>query len=136
MFEPINEVAVLVSAILALAVGSVWYSPLMFGDEWMRSVGFTDDDLEESKDKLPKMFAFAIIANLITLYIIAQFIAFSEETMRLMRDVGLLLVILLGSIMANAVIWEKRSISYFLINLGYATVVIFIGIAVIGYWPW
>jgi len=136
MFESVNEVAILVSAILAIAIGSIWYSPLLFGNQWMRSIGLTSEDLDVPKPKMIKMFVAAVVANLITLYIVAQFIAFSEAALKPVREIGLLLVVLLAAIMANGVIWEQKPVSYLLINLGYVAVVIFTGIAVIGSWPW
>ena len=136
MFVPVNEVAVLVSAILALAIGSIWYSPFMFGNQWMRSAGLTQDDIELPKGQMLKTFVYAVIANIVTLFLVAQFIVLSSDALKPAREVGLLLVILLGSVMANVVIWEKKPASYLFVNLGYATVVIFTGIAVIGYWPW
>ncbi len=136
MFENINEVAILVSSILAIAIGSVWYSPLLFGTKWMHAAGLTDSDLQISRAQLLKLVASAIVANLVLFYALAQLIARFDLEGETMWGTGVLLTIFLGGFIITSVIWEKRPISYVLIHIGYAAVVIFGGMAVIAYWPW
>jgi len=136
MFESINEVAVLVSTILAIAVGSIWYSPLLFGKPWMRAVGITEEDVEISKYKMPKLIAISTITSLVALLVVSQFINISDESTKSIMYIAMLLITLFGAFTVSSVIWEKKPISYWLINLGYMAVVVFGGVAVIGYWPW
>jgi len=136
MFESVNEVAVLVTTILASAVGSIWYSPLLFGETWMRAIGLTDADMEASKVKMPKMFVLSFIGNLMLLFMIAQFAAFATMAGLSVWYMSLCIVVLIGAVMSAAVIWEQKSGAYFLINVGYMAVVVFGGMAVISYWPW
>lgn len=136
MLENINEVAVLVSTILAMAVGSIWYSPLLFGKHWMRALGLTEADLEISKQRMPKLFALAGLVNLIMLFVLAYFVAFAKEAGEALSTIALLLSILLAAATASAVIWEQKSLTYLYINVGYATVVVFGGMSVMWYWPW
>ena len=37
----INWLAILVAAISAFVVGGIWYSPLMFGNAWMKDNNLT-----------------------------------------------------------------------------------------------
>lgn len=136
MFENVHEIAVLVSAILAMAVGSIWYSPLLFGKHWMRAAGLKESDLDSQKDKIVRLMVYAFIANLVLLFVVAKFVGIAQAAGETIKSVGTLLVILLGAMMAGAVIWEERPISYLFINVGYATVIIFGGMSVIWYWPW
>lgn len=136
MFENVNEAAVLVSVLLAMAVGSIWYSPLLFGKHWMRATGLTEADLEASKEKMPKLLVGAFVANLLLLYMIAQFVAFTQAAHKSLEVTATYLVLFLFAVMASAVIWEKKTLPYLFINVGYATVVVFGGMTVIWYWPW
>ena len=136
MLEGIDIVAILVTALLMLAVGSIWYSPLLFGRHWMRATGLTEADLEASKDKMLRQLAAALVVDLVLLFVIAQFVLFAKETELSIRFLATLLTVLLGAALANVVIWEQKRASYLLINIGYAAVVIFGGLAVIWYWPW
>lgn len=136
MLEGINIVALIVTAILMLAVGSIWYSPLLFGHHWMRATGLTEMDLEASKNKITMQLLFAFIANLFLLFVIAKLASVAQEQDISIRLMASLLTLLLAAALANVVIWEQKNVSYLLINIGYAAVVIFGGLAVIWYWPW
>lgn len=54
-----NFYAVLVAAITTLVVGSVWYSPLLFGKAWMKETGLTEEDLK--KGSMLKIFGLTFI---------------------------------------------------------------------------
>ncbi len=60
MTMKINWTAVIVLVVLHQALGFLWYSPMLFGDEWMDSVGLLPEDLDPSN---PVPFAVAIAAS-------------------------------------------------------------------------
>ena len=69
----INYLAVLVSGILAMVVGSIWYGPL-FGKIWMKEEGYTEEDL--TKDFNPaKTYGLTFIAALVVVYVLPGFLA-------------------------------------------------------------
>jgi hypothetical protein len=136
MFAHINEVSVLVTAILAIAVGSIWYSPLLFGNIWMEAAGLKSTDLEMSGRTVVRSLMSAFIANLIFILAIAQFVDIAKASGASVWNIGFLLLLLLVASLSSAVIWEKRSFMYLVIHGGYSAFVIFGGIAVIAYWPW
>ena len=43
--EQMNIFAVLVGAVASMALGALWYSPLLFGNAWMAAIGKTHDQL-------------------------------------------------------------------------------------------
>jgi hypothetical protein len=43
-FVGINPWAVLVSAIAAMVIGFLWYSPILFANPWMRLMGIDTND--------------------------------------------------------------------------------------------
>ncbi len=132
----VNEVAVLVSALLALAVGSIWYSPLVFGTHWQKATGLTDTDLAITKGTLLRSVIFALITNIVVLFVIAELVRFREMYAFSYPKLGIGITALLGASIANMVVWEKRSLVYFFIHLGYAVVIVSMGIVVFTYWPW
>lgn len=136
MFDSVNEVSVLVTAILAVAVGSIWYSPLLFGDIWMRAVGITTDDLQATRSAMTRWVMSALLANLVLLFVLAEFIRIADLSGYSMWRIGAFVLIFIGASTASAVIWEKRPLSYLLIHTGYTAVVIFGGMSVIAFWPW
>jgi len=44
----INYLAVLVAALSAFAIGSIWYSPLMFGKSWQNALGLSEEDIKDA----------------------------------------------------------------------------------------
>jgi hypothetical protein len=45
----INYLAVLVAALVSMVIGGLWYSPLLFGNIWMKLSGITQKDVEKAK---------------------------------------------------------------------------------------
>lgn len=135
MFAPVNEISILVSALLAVAVGSIWYSPLLFGSAWMKSAHLSEDDLEMSRKKMIQTVVGAVILNGVLLFVIAQFLSIFAESISVWK-MGVGLIVFLSASVVNVLLWEKRSYAYVLIHMGYASLVVFGGITIIYYWPW
>lgn len=70
----VNLVAVLVSGVAAMAVGAIWYSPLLFARPWMKLTGLKDMDPNEGA---VVGYATAFIGALVTAYVLAHFVAYS-----------------------------------------------------------
>jgi len=136
MLDTVNEVAIIVSALLTLALGSIWYSPLVFGSHWLSAAGLSASDLSLSKKNLFRALAFACIGNIFFGYAIARLIVLAENQKFTLMEMGVLLVILLATGMASVVVWEKKRLSYLAIHTGYITIVVFFTIIVIAFWPW
>ena len=45
----VNFWAVILAGFSYLIVGALWYSPLLFGKQWMKLNGFTDEDFKSKK---------------------------------------------------------------------------------------
>lgn len=43
--DDINVVGAIAGAVAAMAIGSLWYSPWLFGSRWQRLVGLSDEDI-------------------------------------------------------------------------------------------
>ena len=136
MLGTISNVSIIVSAILAIAVASVWYSPLFFGRILSKTTGHIFDDTDESRSVLLKQVIVGVLAQLLFLIFVAQFILQSgAETEALLR-VGIPLAGLVVATLLTVVVIERRSVIYFLVHAGYMMIVLFGGLAVIAKWPW
>ncbi|MFZ2253046.1 MAG: DUF1761 domain-containing protein [Minisyncoccia bacterium] len=136
MFENINELSVLVAAVVAAAVGSIWYSPLLFGTVWMKSIGFTMEEGEMPKREMMIASAKGVLAQIVFFFIIAGYISLCEGKDISLVTLGVSLTVLSGVFMIQSVIWERRPLAYFLVQIGYVALALFGGIAIIAYWPW
>ncbi len=136
MLDTVNEMAIVVSALLTLAIGSIWYSPLVFGSYWLSAAGLFEADLRASKKNLIRAIIYACIANIFFAYAIARLVALAEAERMAFIEMCLLLVILLGAVMANVVVWEKKPLSYLAIHIGYISLVVCFTTIVIAFWSW
>jgi hypothetical protein len=60
-------IGILVAAIVAMALGALWYSPLLFGNKWMQAVGKTKETL--GGEAMPMILS--IVASLLTAIAVA-----------------------------------------------------------------
>ncbi len=136
MFVPVNELAILVSALLAVAVGNIWYSPLLFGSVWMKSLGSHIGD-----DVYPKKEVFIVVlrevaVQFIFFYALAQLIGVIAYTHVSIWNVGLWMLVLVVAMLIHVFVWERRSLNYILVHCGYGAIVLYGGLLVLVYWPW
>lgn len=71
---PINWLAVIVAAIIRLALGSVWYSPIAFAPMWLKTVGLTAQQLGEA---LPRAIAVDAIGSLLMSFILVHAVVYA-----------------------------------------------------------
>lgn len=136
MFQDIHEIAVLVSAILAIAVGSIWYSPLVFGETWMRVSGVRITDFPPSKRAIFGSVVSALVGNIVALFVLAQFVALARMYGISIWYLASLLLVLFGASLASMALWEKKTFTYVAIHVGYIAIVIYGGVTIISMWPW
>ncbi len=67
----ISYPAVLVAAIVYMAIGMAWYSPVLFGNLWLKESGRTAADIEAAKKKgMGLTMLIALINALILSYVV------------------------------------------------------------------
>jgi hypothetical protein len=60
---PFNIFAVLVSALVTLIIGTIWYNPKVFGSIWMREAGLTEEELK--KGNMLKIFGLTLFYSVL-----------------------------------------------------------------------
>lgn len=116
----INHLAVFVCALLSLAIGALWYSPLLFAEPWQREAGLTDEQIARANPI--KTYSLTLILAWIISYNLAAFLGDSRTDWKWGLIAGLLAGV--GWVAAMFVIvglFEQRSWKYLLINCGYVT---------------
>ncbi len=136
MFPPVNEIATVVTAMLAMAVGSIWYSPLLFGMQWMKSAGISEVNVSQERKKVPLLILTGVVVHAIFFYILSGIIGIGLNQGYAFFPLILLLIALCATLMVSMTVWENRPFMYFCVHVGYMAVIIFGGSAVIHYWPW
>ena len=72
----VNYLAILVSAIASMIVGGLWYSPVLFAKQWMQLNNMTEQEMKSAKPG--PLYAQAFVASLLTYYVLAHFIHYTN----------------------------------------------------------
>ena len=141
----INWWAVIVSAIVSMIIGSIWFGPL-FGKKWSEVMGVDfDSKSEEEKKAMMKMmgpmYALQFILSLLTLYILAHYIAGWQPQPGAMGGIINALFIYVGFIvptLAGNAMWsgktKRLALNMFWINAGYNLILYVVFGAILGGW--
>jgi hypothetical protein len=131
----INYFAVLTSALVAMVVGSLWYSPVLFGKQWMQLRGIHPKNKKgmsmPAREMLLEFVGALVTAYVLDILVIA-FGAYTAEAAFLLA-----LVVWLGfyvTQLLSEVLWEKKPFGVFLITAGLRLVSLLLMTLILGLW--
>ncbi len=130
----VNYLSVLVSAAAYWILGALWFNKALFGKQWMKGIGKTEEQVKA--DFKPMSFLWSFVWSFIAAYGIARILVWIGENT--VGD-GVLVAVLAGVcfILAPAVInnlFERRSCTLLCINVGYHAVGLIISGVIIAAW--
>lgn len=77
----VNIFAVIVAAVATFILGVVWYSPMLFANQWMHAHGYTPEKLEEMKKKgVTRAYAVSLVCYLVMAYVLALLASYTQAT--------------------------------------------------------
>lgn len=129
----VNWLAVLVAALSMFVIGGLWYSPMVFGRQWQAAAGLSGERLKSGNQAV--IFGLAFVFSLLMAANLGFFLAAPAITV--MVAVGYAVAAGLGwAALGLGVIalFERRPLSYFLINGGYLTVAFAVMGLILGLW--
>lgn len=133
MLTRVNIWSVILAAVIYLIIGSLWYSPLLFGKYWIKLIGFCDEDFKTNKPMwliLVLSFLSAAVAafmisavlgprsSVVTGAIVGAAVAICWITMSKLTDV----------------LFENKPVRLFLLHAGFDLVSFMLMGAIVGYW--
>lgn len=140
MFEiTVNYWAIIVGAVLAMALGALWYGPL-FGKKWMEVIGAANCNPEERKkmqQAAAPLYIIQFILTLLQVWVLAYFVngwvEFATPLNVLWIWAAFVVPTLAGSAMWNN---DSKRIKWarFLIQAGYQLVIFILFALVLTYW--
>lgn len=137
----VNFVAVIVAAIASFVLGWLWYSPLLFGKMWMKEMGVSQAEQEKGKKEMQKkmlpVMVGGLISQLVMAYVLAHVIA-----MGMLAEIGSgissgfwMWLGFVATVQLGMILWEGRTVKYYLINVTYWLAGLIAMAAIITYWP-
>jgi hypothetical protein len=130
----VNWIAVLVAALAAFFVGSIWYMKQMFGKRWQKEIGLTDKDIK--KANMPKLMGISfitVIISALSISVLVQVLVLDTALQGALLGV-MVAVGLIGANKLMQVQYEQRSWTYWFIVAGYDVVAYAIMGAILATW--
>lgn len=116
----INLWAVLAAGLSSMALGSLWYSPTLFGKAWMREAGLTEEKARSAN--MAVVMGSAFLLALIGAAVFAMLLG-PTATPMFGASVGFAAGLCwVAASYGISYLFEQRSLKLFLINGGYHTV--------------
>ncbi|MBI2641813.1 DUF1761 domain-containing protein, partial [Candidatus Roizmanbacteria bacterium] len=78
MPAPVNYVSIVVASVVAMVVGFLWYSPMLFEKQWMKESGVKENNMK--KEEAKKGYLIMFVASLVMAYVLAQLVYVTNAT--------------------------------------------------------
>ncbi|MEK6964287.1 MAG: DUF1761 domain-containing protein [Nanoarchaeota archaeon] len=134
---PIHSLAVIVSAIVGMIIGGAWYSPALFGNDWMKLSGITPQRAKAAQKKgMGKSYALTFLGTIIMAFILSAIVKWVDaQTFGQGAAVAFWLWIgLILPVHLNSVLWEGKSWKLYWINVMYYLVTLIIMGGILASW--
>jgi hypothetical protein len=134
----VNYISVLVAAVVSMALGFLWYGPLL-GKPWMKEKGLTAEKLKNEQKQMGMYYGLSFLVSLVTAYVLFHIMALSMAYFNLPKlQTGLTSAfwVWLGFMMPvqlTATIFGGKNWKLFGIDTGYQLVSVLGMGAVLGY---
>lgn len=128
----INYVAVIVTALVPMVLGALWYSPALFARPWMRAVGRT----EEEMGGMARGYVLSAVAAVLSSYALARIERWAEvDDVANGALVGLLVWVgFVAGLLAVTTYFGGRPRILWVITAGYQLVSLVVMGAILGVW--
>lgn len=117
METTLNFSAILLAGLVNMAIGALWYSPLLFGNIWMKGVKLNKTDIANSKG-MGLRYAVQFLMGLFMVYVLAHYIDYMQAStasqgaeVAFWPWAGFMLPLMVGEML-----WSEKPFSVFIIN--------------------
>jgi hypothetical protein len=128
----INYWAVVVTALIPMVLGALWYSPALFAGPWMRAAGRTEADLIGAG----RGYVLSAVCALVTSYILARVVDWAEaDSFVEGARVGLLIWVgFVATVLAVTTYFNGRPRMLWFVNAGYQAVALLLMGGLLAVW--
>jgi len=133
MFTKVNIWAIILAAFSYLIIGTLWYSPLLFGKSWIKLIGFCDEDFKTNKP-MWVILALSFLSAAIAAFLISAILG-PKPNAEFGAIVGATISLCWISMSKlSSVLFENQKIRLFLLHAGFDLVTFMVMGAIVGYW--
>ncbi len=133
IFTKVNIWAVILAGVSHLIIGSLWYSPLLFGKSWIKLKGFCDEDFKTNKP-FWMILTLSFLSAALSAYLISAVLG-PKPNAEFGAIVGAAIAMFWISMSKlSNVLFENEPVKLFFIHAGFDLVSFVAMGAIIGYW--
>jgi hypothetical protein len=120
----INILAVLVSAVVTFVIGALWYSPLLFGKQWIAFNEVTPDKVEAMRKGAARLYGISFLCYVVLAAVFAILIRMVhlQAVLGGAKMGGMLWVGFVATLGLTANLYSGRSLKAFALDAGYQLV--------------
>jgi hypothetical protein len=74
----VNYFAVMACGFVFMIIGALWYSPLLFGKQWMKAMGKSQEEIQEMQKDVWKSYLFSFLGALVMAFVLAHIIGYAK----------------------------------------------------------
>lgn len=137
----LNWAAIILATIVSSLIGSLWFSPKLFGNTWMKSLGWNMKDMEKqmkkmSWNKMARSYAGIILGTFITAFVLSILIhVFGATSFTDASEIGILVWVgFIATTKLPEVFFEGKNFDYYVITVMYSFVSIIAMAWIIAAW--
>lgn len=131
-FSTVNFLAVLVAALSSFVIGSLWYSPVLFGKVWQKESGMNDEKIKSGN--MVKTFGLAFVLSLIIAINLSLFFAGQVDFTSGLLYGAFTGIFWVATAIGVIYLFEQKSLKLWLINAGYHAVGFTVMGGILGAW--
>jgi hypothetical protein len=131
-----NYPALLVSGVVSLLIGALWYSKFLFGPAWQKSLGLKDEDLRKN---MALIFGLSFVLSMVLAFGLGMYAGYHEpEEQTFVHGAfhaSLSFVFFGLPVIGINSLYNRNTLVYTLINLGYWALTFMIIGGIMYAWP-
>jgi len=132
-FAKVNIWAVMLAGFSYLILGALYYSPILFGKQWIKLNGFTDEDLKSNKP-MWMITLFSFLSAFVASFLISMIMG-PNSSAQFGAIVGACIAIFWISMSKLiSVLFENQPFKLFVLHAGFDLVAFMVMGAIVGYW--
>jgi len=132
----VNYWAVLVAAIAQMIIGALWYSPVLFGKQWMSMMNLTEESMKSKKKEAQRGYVLMFVLAVVMCYVLANVVVYAKATTMLdgMLTGFWLWLGFIATVTLGGFLWEGKPFKLYLLNVTYWLVTLVVTSAILAVW--
>lgn len=129
----VNLWAVILAGFSYLILGMLWYSPLLFGNKWIKLKGFTDEDFKTNKP-MWMITLLSFLSAAVASFVISMIMGPNSSGVFGAIVGACIAVFFVSTSKLTSVLFENQPVRLYFLHAGFDIVAFMLMGTIIGYW--